>query len=155
VDEFSRELPCRLSDAEVAERADAMARAIEQRDEVDAERVATAKGFKRQLDGIQELISQLARQVRDRSESREVPCKTEVDSEGCVLVIRQDTGEVIEQRNAQPGEQLRLRMQGKEYPAEPAEPAKPDDPPEPPYHPPAFLLAEGYEVSETDTEAEP
>lgn len=103
-----------LSDDEVAERSDRLARAIKQREKVDQERSDAAKGYKRDLDAFAAEIKLLATCVRERREIREVECFSRVLGDGSVLIIRRDTGDVIEQQHADPGTQLRLRMSRKE-----------------------------------------
>jgi len=108
MDEFSRELPCELDDDEVAQRAERMARAIELRDARDAKRKEVAQAYKREVDALVAEIRLLADAVRERREMREVRCVTRVQRDGTVLVVRTDTGDVIEVRNAGPTTQVPL-----------------------------------------------
>lgn len=109
-DEFSRELKCKLTDHEVAERSALLATRLEDRDAVDAERAKTAKKYKRILDGLQAEIADLALQVRTRSETRDVQCRTDRFADGTVVVVRLDTGEVLQTRHPERGDQLPLAM---------------------------------------------
>ena len=107
--EFSRELPVELSDDEVAERSDRMARALAEHDASQAEADKVRKRYKREMEALDAEVRLLADIVRQRREVRDVPCKTITERDGTVTVVRLDTGEVIQRTKAGPGTQLPLR----------------------------------------------
>ena len=106
--EFHRELPCELTDDEVAQRAERMAKAIEAKDAREAKAKEVAKAYKRQVDELAAEVRLLADAVRTRVEMRDVLCVVKVQRDGSALVVRTDTGDVIEVHNAGPGTQAPL-----------------------------------------------
>lgn len=107
-DEFHRELPCELTDDEVAERAARMADAVELRDEREVKRKEVNAALKREVDALIAEIKLLAETVRLRRELRDVLCVTRVQRDGSIIIVRTDTDAVVEVRNAVPGTQQPL-----------------------------------------------
>ena len=101
-----RLLPCKLTDEEVAERAQELARAEIYRGQITADFEAASEDWKGQkkLWESKELTAseaclRLGRVVKNREEDREVECVSEVRNAQFFLV-RTDTGEVVIQRPA-------------------------------------------------------
>lgn len=100
-----RELPVRLSAAEVAQRADDMAVKLAAIGELEERRKNVAAEFKEQIDTLRTEVGLLARQVRERSEQRDVECDLLLDFEaGTAELVRRDTGEVLGSRPLSPAE---------------------------------------------------
>lgn len=94
-----RTLPVSLSDDDVKQKGDVLATRIEQLDDIEQRRKASADSFKEQQKEAQGDIASLARQVRTRLEHRVIGCAWERDDARLsMLLVRQDTGEIVETR---------------------------------------------------------
>jgi hypothetical protein len=94
-----RTLAVALTDDELKQKGDILVCRIQERDDVEQARKAAADGFKEHLKEIGGDISSLARQVRTRQEERVVTCMWERDdSRYAMILVRQDTGELVETR---------------------------------------------------------
>jgi hypothetical protein len=94
-----RTLSVELGDEELKQKSDVLATRIEELDEVEQQRKSAMDGFKDHIKEIQGDISSLARQLRTRRENRVTPCMWERDdARMSMLLIRQDTGEIVETR---------------------------------------------------------
>jgi hypothetical protein len=94
-----RTLPVSLTEEEIKQKGDVLATRIEERDDIEQRRKAAADGFKEELKAINGDINSLARQVRTREEQRIVKCLWERDdSRMSMILVRQDTGEIVESR---------------------------------------------------------
>lgn len=92
-----RELPCALTPAEVAARADEAAFCVSEIERIkDARKLAVGE-FKTQLEEVQARLAVLSEQVRSKVERREVECHVFLER-NCAEVIRTDTGELVQQR---------------------------------------------------------
>lgn len=105
----TRLLTCKLSDAEVAHRADELAREVAKLSVLEDEKKHVAKEFAASIGEVEAGVRLLACQVRDHAEDRGVACTWQRDDTGKFLeLVRQDTGEVVSSRALTPAE-----MQGK------------------------------------------
>jgi len=94
--ELHRELPCALTDAELSERSARLAVALAERDALENERKKIAAGYKRRIDDLSDEITRVGDAVRTGAEKREVLCHTQAQLDGGVLIVREDTGEVVQ-----------------------------------------------------------
>lgn len=99
----SRSLPCPLTDAEVAYRADKLANLVREMHAMEAEKRAEAQRFKTAIEEHDAAIEALATQVRTRTEYRTVECQEQLRG-SLVDTVRCDTGEIVERRPASKGE---------------------------------------------------
>lgn len=90
-------LACQYSDAELAEKRDALADVILAIDKVENRKSEAAKAFKEELDGMYAQSGRLAHQIRAREEQRMVDCICEMNKPnvGEKTTIRIDTGEML------------------------------------------------------------
>lgn len=95
----TRILPCRLTDAELLDRGNALATWRGVRNERDADRAAEAKRLRALVDEADEEIDRLAAIIRDRAEPRSVECRSELHGYE-VVTVRLDTGEEVKRRAA-------------------------------------------------------
>jgi hypothetical protein len=118
-----RELKCRLTEEQLNERRDRLAEQVAELAGLEAKRKDVASDFKLRIEEIEESMSNVAREIRDRSEYREVEVTTHRDYEAKVeQVVRVDTGEIIATRVLEPREmQGELRMMTPENRSEEAE----------------------------------
>ena len=92
-------LPVGLTPAEVAVKADEHARKRKDFERLTEEKKDAVRRFGEQLKTLDAEITQLATEVKDRSERREVPVRDSHDyASGTVRTIRMDTGEVVRAR---------------------------------------------------------
>lgn len=92
-------LPCELTEYEVAERAKTLAELHAKQDKLEVEKKAVVDDFKGKLDHVERDMKILARQVRDRSEHRDVEVDERLDDIRFVIeTFRLDTGEIIRSR---------------------------------------------------------
>ncbi|MGE0463439.1 MAG: hypothetical protein AB7Q16_18915 [Vicinamibacterales bacterium] len=100
-----RSLPVTLTEAELLDRHQALATAL---DELDAEEGALARikaDYKATFEALHEEQARLRRIVKDRAEPRDVVVRHVLDvAEDVVRVVREDTGEVVETRAPTPDE---------------------------------------------------
>jgi len=96
---FEESLRCELTEAEIRERADRCARAVKERDQVDADRQASNKEAKTEIERLEIEIRSLAQEIREHATYRHVSCVERVDQDlGVMQMIRLDTGEVARER---------------------------------------------------------
>jgi hypothetical protein len=110
-----RLLPCNLSDDEVADRAQDLAKAEIYRGQVETDYLAAESDWKAQkklwegkVSTASEACLRMGRVVKDRQEDREVECQPTVRN-GQYYLIRLDTGEIVLQRPATT-EELQLTL---------------------------------------------
>jgi hypothetical protein len=96
-EKVTRSLKCKLTPEEVAARGQELANQIGDRHQVELEKKAEADKFKAQIQEIDSRCTELATEIRDKAEWREGEVVAERDGDQMVL-IRLDTGEVIQQR---------------------------------------------------------
>lgn len=98
-------LPCALSEAEKALRADELAREVKRHGEIELAKKAAAEAHAKELKESDRRIGELAEQVRTGVEPREVECQEVVRfARNLVETIRLDTGEVVSSRAMRPEE---------------------------------------------------
>jgi hypothetical protein len=90
-------LRCEYSDLELAEKRDELSTVICRQGEVEQRKAAINREFKEELDGLYSRASELAHQIKARSQDRAVECVTEFHKPniGEKTVIRLDTGEMV------------------------------------------------------------
>ena len=92
-------LECVLTEHELLERARAMAEKAAEAHKLEDERAAQAKRLKRQIDGLQHEMDDLAEKVRSGKEEREVDVQDEYRwLTGEVVTRRTDTWDVVARR---------------------------------------------------------
>jgi hypothetical protein len=95
----AEKLPCSLSDDEVRQRGEELARRIRAREELDEARRENQKDYRDRLAELDLEIATLAREVRDRTAYREVGVVMHRNlATRTVEWVRRDTGEVVRQR---------------------------------------------------------
>lgn len=105
---FSRSLRVRLSDREVADRADRAAHKLADVVEKKEELKASTKHQKAIIESIEAEVHQLSAEVREHSTYRMVECQTEFDYErSTVREVRLDTNEVLDERRMTEAERQR------------------------------------------------
>lgn len=95
----TQKLPCPLTDLEVETRAHTLAKTVNELVKLDVEKKVAAGTFKERHDVLNAAAKQLAVQVHDRQELRDVEIEYQHDEiRLAVNTIRCDTGEVIHSR---------------------------------------------------------
>ncbi len=95
----TRTLPVELTDDELLQRGDELARAIQAVREEERHQKAQREAMKDALASLQGDCARLAQVVRERAEPRSVGCRIVHDyAANAVQLVREDTGEVIESR---------------------------------------------------------
>lgn len=95
----AEEIRCELSEAEIQERAHAMARAHEQIALLEEQKKASAADFREQIKEKRRELQHLVREVRERAVDREVLCETRADlGAGVMETYRLDTGDLVRSR---------------------------------------------------------
>ncbi len=90
-------LPCSLTEAELAERGQALAKLVPEIEEKEEEKKASAKVFKDQIDAMTEKSLKLSNAISTRSEERPVECHKQYDLRKATWkIVRLDTGEMVE-----------------------------------------------------------
>lgn len=98
-------LPCALSEAEKALRADELAREVDRHGNIELAKRAAAKLYAKDLEECDRRIGELAEQVRTGVEQRDVECQEVVRfARNLVETVRVDTGEVVSARAMRPEE---------------------------------------------------
>jgi predicted flap endonuclease-1-like 5' DNA nuclease len=109
--EFYQDLACTLTDAEVAKKADELAKATSRHRELEDEKREYANRTRAELKGLQGSAEALAAQVSARSEERPVRCRRVQDAERFkVAVFRTDTDECLDVRDMTEEEAERARQ---------------------------------------------
>lgn len=92
-------LPCRLTEAELLERGEALAIERDERNKLVAVAKATAADYKQRIESRDSEVDRLAMIVRDKAETRPVVCELRRDMErGVMETWRTDTGELVATR---------------------------------------------------------
>lgn len=105
-----RHLFCKLTEAELAEASDDLARYLDDAEALEAELATIKSQYKAKLEQCQGNIQARKRLVRDKREMRAIDVETTMDFTNCTLtVVRLDTGEVIENR-ALTGDEKQLQI---------------------------------------------
>jgi hypothetical protein len=98
-------LPCRLTDAELLERGEALALGRGERNTRALEAKKVAADFKAAIEEMDAEVDRLAGIVRERAEPRPVICDLRADMErGVMETWRTDTGELVNSRVLEPQE---------------------------------------------------
>lgn len=109
-----RKLEVKLAAEVLEEKAGALARYCVERGEVEDEKKEAARHFRERLKTIGGRIDTLADEIRSGAVKRPVPCvfrHLKVDSVAVeMVVIREDTGEILERRPLQKGDQAGLDL---------------------------------------------
>jgi hypothetical protein len=93
------QLPVKLTETEILNKADVLAKTLRERDELDERRKASAKDFKEQLERVELEVSKLARTIESGQEDRPIDCRWERDDHRSAMVLyRADTGEIVRTR---------------------------------------------------------
>ena len=94
-----RELGCALSPEEVAERAQECAQQLQRKSEIEQSLASARAHHKAQLEDVEGRLRHAHHEYMTRRTVREVRCEVRADYQGGRrLVVREDTGEVIEDR---------------------------------------------------------
>lgn len=121
LDSWEAELRCELGDAEVAERADELARSHGDLERLEAEESVAKAGFKQRRQTLVGRQAELAREVRERKAERPVRVEKRADyNTGRIVHVRTDTGEPIFEREMTPDER-QVRLLGRDVEAEHSE----------------------------------
>lgn len=98
-EKITKTLHCRLTDTELLVLGDEMACAMGAVTTLEANKKQSADDFKAQIEKKYAEIGDLAGKVRTKEIDRAVECTVTVDFEHrCVRTVRDDTGEIIEER---------------------------------------------------------
>lgn len=93
----TRMLSVTLTEAELTERRDKLAKADQEKLAILAEKRSALAGFRARLKPIDESIDMISREIVTRSQVREVECEERPGLvNGVIEVVRLDTGEVVE-----------------------------------------------------------
>lgn len=101
----TRLLPCKLTDTELDIRRDQIAQLVSELAAAEQARKDAAAAHRLVIDDLDERIGLVAREIREKSELRQVEVREEIDQETAVAdTVRTDTGEVIARRALSPHE---------------------------------------------------
>lgn len=101
----TRKLACRLSQAEFNVKATEFAQLDDEREQLVADKKASAEAYKDRIGGVNARRAALRRVVINREEMRDVQCTWHADWAGKGMLLRRDdTGEVVEARTMTPDE---------------------------------------------------
>lgn len=96
---FERQLPVRLTTAELEERGWSLAEERKKQRSLESAKKAAADDFKERLEANGEEIDRLAGIVHSKCEYRPVQCHEKRDyKRGVIEIVRRDTGEIVETR---------------------------------------------------------
>lgn len=96
-EEFTRELPCRLTEDEILAKGKNLAQYINEKNKVELEKSLSNQGYKTQLEVITKFIHDTSRDMRNGTEDRRVKCQWRYDfHESVKELVRNDTMEVID-----------------------------------------------------------
>ena len=100
-----RTLPCKLTDAQLKERAHKLAEQVRRLSAIKSESKDAAAQFRLSIADLEEEMSEVAQEIRDQAEMREVEVVIEKDfEEGVETTMRKDTGEIVNTRVLGPNE---------------------------------------------------
>lgn len=92
-------LRCNLTEDEIRQASDEMARRLADRDAAEGEFDSVKAQFKERIQRAETDVRSSARLIRDKYEMRMVECEEVMDwTDGMVYVTRKDTGEIIVNR---------------------------------------------------------
>jgi len=95
----TRTLKVLLTDQEVLDFADQLARAVDETNRLEEEKKSLSDSFKAKITESEAKIQKLTNYVRNRYDYRPVDCEQTMDNnEGTASTVRLDTGETIEER---------------------------------------------------------
>lgn len=101
----TRTLPVKLTEEELAQRRDKLAELVRDHTLAEQKKKDEASKHKTIVDKLEECMSAVAREIREKSQYIPVQVSKEVDQgEGVENTIRMDTGEVIATRQLTPQE---------------------------------------------------
>jgi hypothetical protein len=96
---ITRTLPVKLTEAEIQQKANALAEKVDEQAVVKTLAKGAAADYKKRLEDLTADASALSRQIRSRSEDRPVECIESPDyHRGMMDISRIDTGEVVDSR---------------------------------------------------------
>jgi uncharacterized phage infection (PIP) family protein YhgE len=89
-------LPVELTNEQIKERGEALAKVTKELDDTSAEAKQSAAGYREQLGGLHAEATRLAHVIESGVEDQDVEVKTEKDYDrGTIETVRIDTGEVL------------------------------------------------------------
>jgi hypothetical protein len=91
-------LPVAITGLELDIKAHELSKAIRERDEWDAKRKAVMSAYKDKINGYTDEIRELGEQIETGSVPRMVHCHEYGTDEGEIIIVRQDTGVVVQSR---------------------------------------------------------
>ena len=110
----TKDLLCNLTEEERSARSMTLSAVVSQLKELKAANDVERKVMKQKEDRLQGQIASLADVVRERRETRQVPCKWEYDLRGpkdsIARLIRTDTSDIVEKRVLSPEEYDEVRQ---------------------------------------------
>lgn len=107
----TRNLPCALTPTEMDQRRDRLAMLHQEKDQLEQEKSDAAKAFNDKLKTMETEMSQLAREIREKAEYRDIEVKWVRDfNQKTKDLIRADTGEVVDSEALGPDE-MQVEMQ--------------------------------------------
>ena len=106
----TRELPVKLNDDEILQRADEAAKTTREMYAAEEKRKEVGKEMKGHVDELQEKLKRLSRIVETKTEDRPIEVRWERDDGRMMMyLVRLDTGEVVQAR-AMDAEELAARQ---------------------------------------------
>jgi len=94
-----RPLRCMLSEDELRAVGDEVARLVQEKDKLEADKKALMSSFKAKIDAADAAISEQSNKIRNKYEYRTVECEVIQDFKSLrVRVIRKDTQDILEER---------------------------------------------------------
>jgi hypothetical protein len=95
----TRNLKCLLTDDELKVSSEEVARLVQEKNCLEADKKSYASSFKAKIDSTNAAILEQTNKIRNKYEYRNIPCRIELNFTTCrIKVIRMDTHEVIEDR---------------------------------------------------------
>lgn len=108
----TRSLPVVLTEVEVHDRSQELARTVDEINDVEAEKKDVVKDFAKRLGEKRKRMNELANAITSGTEKRDIECSERVDERRhAIEIIRHDTLEVVETR-PMTGEQIENLNQG-------------------------------------------
>lgn len=109
-------LPCPLNDDELRERADRAARKQAELESEEEQIALLKKASKERTERLGSEVRSLLREVRTRSEDRDVQVVDRVSDEGDLMeTVRTDSGEIVRSRPLTPAEKQVVLFPGREH----------------------------------------
>jgi len=95
----TRQLPVDLNEEEIADRGRAMAKSVSEKAGLQEEKKSATADINAKIKACGEVIRKLSEIISGGKEDREVSCEVKKDFDSnTVTVVRDDTGEVVEER---------------------------------------------------------